>query len=136
MKNALTFCRVSVTFILSQQYTTNLKIALRNAFYIFMLRKGANNALMDFLSPRFFKGKRNFLHNAMKQILELGSDDDGHTLALMKAGKQVDRLVDGDKKESRDLAVPRYLLCDITCEKGDSIALSGIFKDEFPMLFY
>ena len=121
---------VSVCFVLCQQYTTNLKIALRNAFYIFILRKGANNALMDFLSPRFFKGKRNFLHNAMTQILRL--EDDEHTVALMKAGKGLSE----DKKKSCDLAIPRYLFIDVTCEKGDSVALTGIFNGEFPMMFY
>ena len=117
----------SVSFILCQQYTTNLKIALRNAFYIFVLRKGANNSLMAFLSPRFFKAKKNFLHNAMKQILEL--QDDAHTLALMKAGKRL-----AGKEET--LSIPRYLLIDITCERGDSLALTGILADEFPVMFY
>jgi hypothetical protein len=126
---------VLVCFVLCQQYTENLKIALRNAFYIFVLRKGANNALMAFLSPRFFKGKPNFLHNVMKQILDLA--DDEHTLALMKAGKQLDRVANQQSgKKTRDLSIPRYLFIDVTCEKGDSVALTGIFKDEFPVMFY
>ena len=85
---------------------------------------------MAFLSPRFFKSRKNFLHNAMKQILNL--EDDRHTLQLMTAGKCI-----GDKKKTcDDLAIPRYLLLDVTCEKGDSVALTGIFRNEFPMLFY
>ena len=125
--------------MLCQTYTTNLKIALRNAFYIFILRKGANNSLMAFLSPRFFKTQKNFLHNAMKQILDL--EDDSHTLQLMKAGKSVACLAAaataGDKEEkSGNLSIPRYLLIDVTCEKGDSLALTGILNDEFPMMFY
>lgn len=97
-----------------------------------MLRKGANNSLIAFLSPRFFKAKKNFLHFAMKQILDL--EDDTHTVALMKAGKRLA----GDKEEgTRDhLSIPRYLLIDVTCEKGDSVALTGILDGEFPMMFY
>lgn len=66
----------------------------------------------------------------MKQILQL--EDDEHTLALMKAGKKLSR----DKEKSCDLAIPRYLFIDVTCEKGDSVALTGIFEGEFPMMFY
>ena len=67
----------------------------------------------------------------MKQILQL--EDDEHTLALMKAGKELS----GDKEKSCDhLAIPRYLFIDVTCEKGDSVALTGIFENEFPMMFY
>ena len=90
---------------------------------------------MAFLSPRFFKTQKNFLHNAMKQTLDL--EDDSHTLQLMKAGKSIAAQLAGDnKEESRDLSIPRYLLIDITCEKGDSLALTGILSDEFPMMFY
>ena len=97
---------------------------------------------MEFLSPRFFKGRRNFLHNAMKQILNLEDDDDEHTLALMKAGKELSCLANEKKgkqdkeEEACDLAIPRYLFIDVTCEKGDSVALTGIFENEFPMMFY
>ena len=83
---------------------------------------------MAFLSPRFFKTKKNFLHYGMKQILEL--EDDAYTQGLMKAGKRLEAGTD------KNLALPRYLLIDITCEKGDSIALTGIFADEVPMMFY
>ena len=68
-----------------------------------------------------------------QQILDLG--DDGHTLALMKAGKAANES-GGDKEEACDLVVPRYLFIDVTCEKGDSVALTGIFENEFPMMFY
>lgn len=93
---------------------------------------------MGFLSPRFFKTKRNFLHNSMKQILDLEADS--HTLDLMRAGKRIGCLANPkqgeDKEATRDLVIPRYLLLDVTCEKGDSVALTGIFPEEFPMLFY
>ena len=87
---------------------------------------------MAFLSPRFFKAKKNFLHLAMKQILEL--EDDACTLALMKAGKRLEEA--GRRRTDKDLSILRYLLIDVTCEKGDSIALTGIFADEVPMMFY
>ena len=91
---------------------------------------------MEFLSPRFFKGRRNFLHNAMKQILDL--EDDGHTLALMKAGKELTCSLANSKQEEKacDIVIPRYLFIDVTCEKGDSVALTGIFKNEYPMMFF
>lgn len=94
---------------------------------------------MTFLSPRFFKARKNFLHNAMKQVLDLAEDK--HTLTLMQAGKRIDKLADTTtanrgEEESHDLAIPRYLFLDVTCEKGDSVALTGIFDGEFPMYFY
>lgn len=76
----------------------------------------------------------------MSQVLELGNDE--HTLAILKAGKKLNRIANKqraqqDKEETcDDLILPRYLFIDVTCEKGDSIALTGIFKGEFPMMFY
>jgi hypothetical protein len=72
----------------------------------------------------------------MHQIL--GLEDDGRTVALMKAGKKLDCFAANRQsdEESCDFKVSRYLFIDVTCEKGDSIALTGIFHNEFPMMFY